>query len=149
MPSRPTHKTHTDVTYQTTSTLAPQSSHTHRQDKPIVMYHANSNNQMTKTTTHNNTTQPPQHSSQNIYHKRNQTCYRSHHKHNQTDTIKPQYTTTSILDIATASHPIPQLFHKEIKPATMDLLMQRGNQSRQNLSFSAPLPLLAVHHRFI
>ena len=70
IPSRPTHKTQTGITYQTSCTLAPQSLHTYHQHKPTFMHHANNNNQMTETTltntTHHTTTRTPfqQHTSQ-------------------------------------------------------------------------------------
>ena len=46
----------------------------------------------------------------------------------QTNTIKPQHITTSTNNIATTSHPMPLLFHRQINPAMMELLLQRGNQ---------------------
>ena len=69
IPSRPTHKANTGITYQTSSTLAPQSPHTHHQHKPTHMRHAKKNNQMTKTTITNSPTPHtyitfPQHTSQ-------------------------------------------------------------------------------------
>ena len=119
IPSQPTHKTHTNTTHLTTFILAPKSSHVHQQYKNTLLHQANDNNQSTKTT-HTNTTQPPQH-----------TSHKMHHKRNQTNTLKPQHTPTSTPDIATLSHPIPQLFHKQINPAIMNLLIQHGNQSIQ------------------
>ena len=59
IPFRPTHKIHTGITYQTSSTLFPQSFHTHHQRKPKLTHHLKSNNQITKTTL-SNTTQPRQ-----------------------------------------------------------------------------------------
>ena len=80
------------------------------------MHHAKSSNQMTKTTL-TSTTQLLQHPT-------------THHKHNQTNTIKPQHTIIFTPDITTALNPISQLFHKEIKLAIMNFLLQRGNQLR-------------------
>ena len=80
------------------------------------MHHPKDNNQITKTT------QPPQHTSHNTRHKYNQNSYTLQHKYNQTN--------TSTYNIATTSHPMALLFHKEINPAIMELLLQRGNQSR-------------------
>ena len=85
IPSQPTNKTHTDITRLPTFTLAPKSSHVHQQYKHTLRHHANNNNQSTKTT-HTKTTQPPQH-----------TSHKMHHKCNQTNTLKPQHTTTSTL----------------------------------------------------
>ena len=118
IPPWPTHKTHT---HQTSSALSPQASHTQHQHKPTLMHHPKDNKQMTKTTL-TNTTQPPQHPSHNICHKYNQNSYTLQYKYNQTNTY--------INNIATTSHPMPLLFHTEINPAIMDLLLQRGNQSR-------------------
>ena len=95
---------------------------------------------MTKTTL-TNTTKPPQHPSHNTSHKHNQNSYTLQHKHNQTNTIKPKHITTSTNNIATTSHPMPLLFHKEINPAIMELLLQHGNQSRHHR--------YTVHHRCI
>ena len=119
IPSRPTHKTHTGTTHKL---LAPKASHTHHYHKPTLMHHAKNNNQMTKTTL-TNTTQPPKHLSHNTRHKHNQNSYILQHRHNQTSTIKPQDITTSTNNIATTSHPMPLLLHKEINPAIMELLL--------------------------
>ena len=127
--SRPIHKTHTDTTNQPSSALAPQASHTHHQHKPTLMHHVKNNNQMTKTTL-TNTTQPSQHPSHNTRHKHNQNFYTLQQKHNHTNAIKPQQLTISTNNIATTLHPMPLLFHKEINPAIMELLLQRSNQSR-------------------
>ena len=86
------------------------------------MHHVKNNNQMTKTTL-TNTTQTPQHPSHNTRHKHNQNSYILQHRHNQTSTIKPQDITTSTSNIATTSHPMPLLLHKEINPAIMELLL--------------------------
>ena len=61
IPSQSTHKTHTDTTHLTTSTLAARkSSRVHQQYKPTLTHHANNNSQSTKTTD-SNITQQPQH----------------------------------------------------------------------------------------
>ena len=65
-----------------------------------------------------------------LHHTTTTTPNNIHHKHNQTNTIKPQHTIISTPDIAIALHPIPLLFHKEIKLAIMNFLLQRGNQLR-------------------
>ena len=57
-------------------------------------------------------TQPPQQNS----HKFRQNCH-------QTNTIQPQHTTTSL------SNPIPQLFHQQISPDIINLILQRSNQA--------------------
>ena len=114
IPPQPTPKFLTNTTHQSSSTSAPQASHTHQQRKPTLI----------------NTTQLPQHPSHNTRHKHNQNLNTLHHRHNQTNTIKPQHITTSTNNIATTSHPMPLLFHKEINPAMMEVLLQRGNQSR-------------------
>ena len=113
---QPTHKTGKDTTHLTTSTLAPKSSHAHQQYKHTLTHQTN-NNQFNKTI-HTKTKQLPQHTSHKI-----------HHKHNQTNTLKLQHTTIPILNIAIVSHLIPQLFHKQINPAIMNLLTQHSNQS--------------------
>ena len=107
----------TNTTHITTSTLASKSSHVHQQYRPTITHHENNNNQSTKTTK-TNTTQRPQHNSHKI-----------HHERNQTNTLKPQHTTTSTPNMATVSHFILQLFHKQINPTILNLLIQHGNQS--------------------
>ena len=102
------------IPHQRPSTSAPQTSHTHQQRKPTLI----------------NTTQLPQHPSHNTRHKHNKNFNILQHRHNQTNTIKPQQITTSTNNIVTTSHPMPLLFHREINPAMMELLLQRGNQSR-------------------
>ena len=72
------------------------------------MHHAKDKNQINKTTL-TNITQPLQHPSHNTRHKHNQNSYTLQHKHNQTS--------TSTNNIATTSHPMPLLIHKEINPA--------------------------------
>lgn len=42
--------------------------------------------------------------------------------------MKPQHTTISTPIIATTPYPTPQLFHKEISPAIINLLIQHSNQ---------------------
>ena len=125
IPSPPTHKTHTGITYQSSSTLAPQSSHTCHQHKSTFMDHTKKGNHITKTTL-TNTTQTPQHPFHNTRHKHNQTFYRLQYKHNQTNTIKLQHITTSTNNIASKSLPMPLLFRKKMNPAIIDLLLQRG-----------------------
>ena len=136
IPSRLTHRTHTDTTPQPASALAPQASHTHHQHKPTLMHHAKDNNQITKTTL-TNTTQPPQHPSHNTRHKHNQNPYTLQHKHNQTN--------TSTNNRDTISHPMPLLFQNEINPAIMELLLQSIKTLLTALS-NAPLTLFIVHH---
>ena len=126
IPSRPTHKTLTNTTHQPSSTSASQTSHTHQQHKPTLMHHLKDKNQMAKTTP-TNTTKPPQHPSHNTCHKHNQYYNNNNtlqHGHNQTNTIKPQHIITSTNNIATTSHPMPLLFHRNQSshygtPATM------------------------------
>ena len=89
----------TDTTHLTTFTLDPKSSHAHQQYKYTLTHHTNNSSQLTKTI-HTNTTQLPQNTSHKV-----------HHKINQTNTLKPQHTTTSTPNVATVSHPILQLFH--------------------------------------
>ena len=112
--SLPTHKTNTDTN---NIHLVLKSSHVHEQYKPTLPHHTNNKNQSTKIT-HNNTTQRP-----------GQASHKIHHKHNQTSSLKPQHVTSSTLDKATVSHPKPQLFHKQINPAVMNLCIQHCNQS--------------------
>ena len=100
IPSQATHKILTNTTHQPPSTSAPQASHTHQQRKPTLI----------------NTTQLPQHPSHNTRHKHNQNFNTLLHRHNQTNTIKPQHITTSTNNIATTPHPMPLLFHGEINP---------------------------------
>ena len=57
--SQGTHKTPTNTTHITTSTLASISFHVHQQYRPTITHHENNNNQSTKTT--KTTTQRPQH----------------------------------------------------------------------------------------
>ena len=128
-PSWSTHKTHTDTTHEPSVALVPQASHTHHQHKPTLMHHTKDKNQMMKTTS-TKSTQEPQHPCQDTLNKHNRNSYALQHKHNHTNTIKPKHITTSAINIATTSHPIPLLFHKEINPAIIKLLLQPGNQSR-------------------
>ena len=86
----------------------------------------------TAQTTFINTTEPPQHPSYNTHHKHNQKFNRLRHRHNQTNTIKPQHIATSNNNIATTLHPMPLLFHREINPAIMELLLQRDSQYRRH-----------------
>ena len=118
MPFQPTHKAHTAATHLTTYTAALKSSHVHQQYKHTLTHHTK-NNQSIKTI-HINTTQPPQH-----------TFHKIHHKRNQANTLKPQHRTIFTPNIVTVSHPIPQLFHQQIKTAIINLLIQHGNQSTQ------------------
>ena len=113
IPSQPTQKTLTNTTHQPSSTSASQASNTYQQCKPTLI----------------NTTQPLQHPSHNTRHKHNQNFNALQHRRNQTNTIKPQHITTSTNNIAPTSHPMPLLFHREINPAIMGLLLQRGNPS--------------------
>ena len=67
IPSRPTHKSHTSITYQIPSTLAPQSSHSHHQQKPTYTPRKNqqSDDQNHTHQHHTTTTTPfPHHTSQ-------------------------------------------------------------------------------------
>ena len=108
---QPTNKICKTITHPTTSLIAPRPSNTHRQHKHTSTHHANHNNLATKTM-HTNTTQPPQQTS----HKLRQNC-------RQPNTIHPQHTATSL------SHPIPQLFHRQIIPDIINLILQRSNQA--------------------
>ena len=112
--SQPIHKTLTNTIHQPSSTSAPQASHTHQHCKPTLI----------------NTTQLPQHPSHNTRHKHNKNFNTLQRRPNQTNTINHQHITTSTNNIATASPPMPLLFHRDINPAMMELLLQRGKQPR-------------------
>ena len=76
-----------------------------------VFDHTNNYNLATKTI-HSNTTQPLQ-----------QTSHKLRQNRHQTNTIHPQHITTSL------SHPIPQLFHQQISPDIINLILQPSNQA--------------------
>ena len=99
------HKTHTDTTHLTTSTLTSKSSHSHQQYKP--------------------TYEP----------RKQQSIDQNHtHQHSITATDpKPQHTTLSTPNIITVSHPIPQLFHEQFnQPLWTSWYNTATNQHRKD-----------------
>ena len=114
-----THITHTYPTHLITSTEANLTTSNSYQKSPHAfrqyshMHHTNNNNQRTKTTPSNIKQQPQQTS------------------HNLTNILTPQHITASIPNIATLPHPTPQLFHTQINPAMMHLLIQHSNRTSQ------------------
>ena len=107
IPSQPTHKTLRNTTYHPSSTSDPK----------LLILPNNAN---------------PHLSTKTITIKPNDHHTKPSPNQNQTITIKSQHITTSTNNIATTSYPMPLLFHKQINPAMMELLLQRGNQSRHH-----------------
>ena len=65
-------------------------------------------------------------------HTKHDTLSTNHMRHDQTNASKPQRTATPATEMITVPHPIPQLFHKQINPTIMNLLIHRSSSSIQN-----------------
>ena len=104
-----------DSTKQITNISALQSTCIYQQHKPTLTCHTDNNHHNT-TTIHTN-----------ITHLTQQTNHKIQNTRNQTITSKPQHTSTSTPSTITVLHPIPQLFHKQINPIIMNLLVHHSN----------------------
>ena len=112
------------------------------------MHHAKDKNQMTKTTL-TNITQPPQHPSHNTRHKHKQNFNTLHHRHNQTNTIKPQDITTSTNNIATTSHPCHYFStEKSTQPLWNSCYNVLTNQDTVNNPIQCSSPLFTIYHKY-
>ena len=104
-----------DSTKQITNISALQSTCIYQQHKPTLTCHTDNNH-------HNTTTMHT-----NITHLTQQTNHKIPNTRNQTITSKPQHTSTSTPSTITVLHPISQLFHKQINPIIMNLLVHHSN----------------------